>query len=172
MTTLDDAVARLEDSEQLDALTRLFDRVAATIPHGAVDDLLRGKPLGHALHPSLTDLPIGFWTSATVLDLVGGERSRHAARLLVGLGLLSAAPTALAGFADWRRTGTAARRVGAVHAVANEVAVSCYALSWLARGRGRHGLGVLTGLVGATAASVGGLLGGHLTLAMGEPAGD
>ena len=33
-------------------------------------DLLRGRPLGHALHPALTDLPIGFWTSAAVLDVV------------------------------------------------------------------------------------------------------
>ena len=64
------------------------------------------------LHPMLTDLPIGCWTSAFVLDIVGGKKSRPAAQLLVGLGVLSALPTAASGAADWSDTGgRAARRV-------------------------------------------------------------
>ena len=57
--------------------------------------------LGHPLHPLLTDLPIGFWTSAFVLDLVGGPGSRDASRQLVAWGVVSAVPTAAAGLADW-----------------------------------------------------------------------
>ena len=42
---------------------------------GPLADLARGTPLGHPLHPALTDLPIGFWTSSLLLDIVGGRRS-------------------------------------------------------------------------------------------------
>jgi nitrite reductase/ring-hydroxylating ferredoxin subunit len=52
--------------------------------------------------------------------------------------------------------------VGVVHAVANASAVGLYAWSWRARRRERHGAGVALGLLGATAATVGGLLGNHL----------
>ena len=56
-----------------------------------VKDLLHGRWLGHALHPALPDLPIGFWTSAFVLDLVG---ARTSARLLNAFGCVSALGTA------------------------------------------------------------------------------
>src|SRR5690606_4987498 len=89
--------------------------------------VLQGHALGHAIHPLLTDLPIGFWTSATVLDLVGGRDSRPAARRFVGLGLLSAGPTALTGWAEWADIDERPqRRVGVVHAVANVTAVVAY----------------------------------------------
>jgi nitrite reductase/ring-hydroxylating ferredoxin subunit len=110
----------------------------------------------------LTDLPIGFWTSAFILDIVGGKRSRPAAELLVGLGVLSALPTAASGAADWSDTDGRSRRVGFVHAAANTSAVALYAWSWNARRQHRHGRGVALGFLGATAATVGGFLGGHL----------
>src|SRR3954463_5579268 len=50
--------------------------IRGAIPAGAVKATLSGTPLGHALHPFLTDLPIGTWTSAAVLDLVGGPPAR------------------------------------------------------------------------------------------------
>ena len=65
--------------------------------------VLRGSSwLGHSLHPPMTDLPLGAWMSASILDLLGPEGSEDAARRLVGLGILGAVPTALAGLADWR----------------------------------------------------------------------
>lgn len=136
--------------------------VGAALPRGPRKDALHGVWLGHPLHPLLTDLPIGFWTSAWVLDIVGGRRSRPAARRLVGLGVLSAVPTVAAGFADWSELERPERRVGAVHAVANAAATGLYALSYLARRRGRPGAGVALGWAGATAATAGGYLGGHL----------
>ena len=60
-------------------------------------DVLRGTWLDHPLHPMLTDLPIGFWTSAWVLDIVGGEKDRDAARRLIGAGVLCAVPAAFDG---------------------------------------------------------------------------
>jgi nitrite reductase/ring-hydroxylating ferredoxin subunit/uncharacterized membrane protein len=156
-------VRSIESDARLDGIG---DRLAATIrqavPAGAVKDGLSGVWLGHALHPMLTDLPIGFWTSAMALDMFDGRAGRNHARRLVALGLLSAVPAAVAGASDWSDTTDAPRRVGLVHAGANTAALALYFGSWRARRRGRHGWGVFLGFAGATAATVAGYLGGHL----------
>ena len=110
---LERVVEQVEHATGLDpAADRVRDAVAHAIPNGPRKDLLSGTWLGHPLHPMLTDLPIGFWTSAFVLDIVGGKQSRPAAELLVGLGVLSALPTAASGAADWSDTSGRSRRVG------------------------------------------------------------
>jgi nitrite reductase/ring-hydroxylating ferredoxin subunit/uncharacterized membrane protein len=146
------------------------EKVRGAIPRGPVKDALSGTPLGHALHPFLTDLPIGTWTSAAVLDLVGGPDARPAAERLIATGILAAVPTAASGLNDWADTTPASdevRRVGAVHAVANVTALALYAASFAARRRGRHARGVALGLAGIGALTVGGHLGGHLSYAQG-----
>jgi nitrite reductase/ring-hydroxylating ferredoxin subunit/uncharacterized membrane protein len=133
-----------------------------------VKDTLSGTPLGHALHPLLTDLPIGTWTSAALLDLVGGRAARPASRRLIAAGLLAAVPTAASGLNDWADTTPAddgVRRIGAVHAVANVAALGLHAASLAARRRGRHRYGVTLGFAGMGALTVGGHLGGHLSYA-------
>ncbi|MGH9136367.1 MAG: DUF2231 domain-containing protein, partial [Acidimicrobiales bacterium] len=134
---------------------------ASTMSDRALD-VLRGEWLGHPLHPALTDLPIGFWTSAFVLDLVGGRGNRGAADFLVAAGLLSVPPTAAAGVADWTQLSGDDRQIGLVHAASNTTATLLYLASFVARRRGRRARGVLLGLAGATAATVGGYLGGYL----------
>jgi nitrite reductase/ring-hydroxylating ferredoxin subunit/uncharacterized membrane protein len=152
-------------------LDRVADPLAAavqrSVPSGPAKDALSGVWLGHPLHPMLTDLPIGFWTSAFMLDFVGGRDARKPAARLVGLGVLSAVLAMLAGGSDWGDTTGPARRVGLVHAVANTTAVACYGASWWNRRKGRQLRGVAYGLVGATAATVGGYLGGHLLQELG-----
>src|ERR1700754_4406211 len=71
--------------------------IRGVVPRGPVKDTLAGTPLGHALHPLLTDVPIGTWTSAVLLDLLGGGEARAASRRLVGLGVLASLPTAASG---------------------------------------------------------------------------
>ena len=122
--------------------------------------LLRGEWLGHPLHPVLTDLPIGFWTSAWVLDLLPGNRA--AARSLIGLGVLSAVPTAMAGAADWVQMDRDKDNIAVPHAISNSTATALYALSWWQRRRGHHWRGVIVAQLAATAATVGGYLGGEL----------
>ena len=96
---------RLEATDALDRLAHPFHRtVTALLPRGPVKDTLHGVWLGHPLHPLLTDLTIGFWTSAFVLDLVAGRRARPAANALVGIGVATALPTAAACLADDHRT--------------------------------------------------------------------
>ena len=142
--------------------------IRGAIPRGPVKDTLSGTQLGHAIHPFLTDLPIGTWTSAAVLDVVGGRAARPAAGRRLAPGLRAAVPTAASGLNDWADTTAASdpvRRVGAVHAVANVTALVCYAASFAARRRGSHGRGVALGFAGIGALTVGGHLGGHLSYA-------
>src|SRR3954447_3250223 len=142
--------------------------VRNAIPRGPVKDALSGTFLGHALHPLLTDLPIGTWTSSLLLDLVGGRAARPAPERRIALGLLAATPTAATGLNDWADTTPASdsvRRIGAVHATANVAALAPYTASWAARRHDDHGCGVALGLAGAGALAVGGHLGGHLSYA-------
>src|SRR4051794_36537703 len=94
--------------------------------------LLRGAPLGHSAHPPMTDVPIGFWLSSTVLDLVAPDSGRAASDRLLGLGVLTALPTAVTGLADWSASTERVQRVGAAHALLNNVALGLYATSWVA----------------------------------------
>ena len=144
--------------------------VRSAVPRGPAKDALSGTWLGHAIHPLLTDVPIGTWTSATILDLVGGRAGRRGADRLVGVGVLAALPTAITGLSDWADTepaDDAVRRIGAVHAVANVAALTLYAASLAARAGGRRGAGVTLALAGAGALAAGGHLGGHLSYAKG-----
>jgi uncharacterized membrane protein len=152
---------RLERVRQLDVLADRLGRLLDRVPDGTAS-ILRGEWLGHPLHPMLTDLPIGFWTSAWTLDLVGGAEAEQAADLLLGIGVLTAAPTVAAGMADWATLGRGKRRVGIVHAAANAVATGLFAASWGSRRRGDRTRGKVLGHLGATVATVGGFLGGHL----------
>jgi uncharacterized membrane protein len=144
--------------------------VRGAIPRGPVKDVLSGTFLGHAVHPLLTDLPIGTWTSAVVLDAIGGRAARPASRRLIAAGIVAAVPAATTGLNDWADTtpaSDAVRRVGAVHAVANVTGLGLFAASLAARIRDRHAQGVALGLAGMGALTVGGQLGGHLSLAKG-----
>jgi nitrite reductase/ring-hydroxylating ferredoxin subunit/uncharacterized membrane protein len=157
------AVSRIADRAELDAPADAIARaVRRAVPDGAVKDALHGVWLGEPLHPVLTDVTIGAWTSAFVVEIVGGRAGRRAARTLIGVGVLSAVPTAAAGLADWLELGPEERRVGLVHMGANTVALGLYAASYLARRREEPVRGFVLGLLGAGAATVGAHLGGHL----------
>ena len=161
-----DLVHRIESSEGLDRPAAVLEKVANSVaPEGPVHDALIGKWLGHALHPLMTDFPLGMWLSASLLDFVGGKASRKASRRLVGLGVLAAVPTAATGMAEWLHVDQPSRRVGVVHANSNSVGLMLYTASYLARRRGQHFRGTILGVGGGLAAIFGGYLGGHLSLA-------
>ena len=164
-------VARLESVEALDAPGRAAARtVRALIPDGAPKDVLSGAWLGHALHPILTDIPIGAWTSSVILDWTGGKDSRSASDRLVLVGLLAAGATAATGWSDWadaEQDSAAVRRSGLVHAAANATAGALMVGSYLARRRDARGLGKLLSLAGSAALGTGGWLGGHLSYTLG-----
>src|SRR5215210_794060 len=96
-----------------------------------VQNFLHGTWLGHPLHSAITDIPVGAWTAAAVLDLVEvfGETDEYAAGAdaAVGIGLVSALGAAASGLCDWQHTDRPARRAGALHALCNISATVCYA---------------------------------------------
>jgi uncharacterized membrane protein len=145
----------------VDPVARLVDKV---LSRDDVRRLFQGDWLGHPVHPALTDLPIGFWTSAFALDF-GGNRCRRAADAMVAAGLVSVVPTAATGLADWHERDRRERRIGVVHAAGNLVATGLYALSLGHRLRGNRVRGVALGVAGATAATAAAYLGGHLAFA-------
>jgi nitrite reductase/ring-hydroxylating ferredoxin subunit/uncharacterized membrane protein len=158
-------VDRLERAESLDRIAEQLAKVAQPLSaRPLLRDVLTGRWLGHSVHPMVVAVPIGCWTGAALLDATSAPAS--AARRLVGAGTLSAIPAALTGTADWQDTSGAERRVGTAHALANDLAVTAFALSWLARRRSRW-LGVALSGFGLGATGVAGYLGGHLAYARG-----
>jgi uncharacterized membrane protein len=163
--------AQLESVEALDAPGRVAGRtVRALIPDGTPKDVLSGAWLGHALHPILTDLPIGTWTSSVLLDWTGGESSQTAADRLILAGLIAAGATGATGWSDWadaERGDAAVRRSGLLHAAVNVSAIALMTGSYVARKHGARGRGRLLSLAGSVALSAGGWLGGHLSYTLG-----
>jgi nitrite reductase/ring-hydroxylating ferredoxin subunit len=160
---------RIEELQQLDgageALKSLVDRYIP--PRTELKDLLSGTWLGHPLHPVLTDVVLGAWTSSFLLDLLPGRRTRKASDRLVDIGILAAVPTALAGLSDWADVWGRPRRVGLVHASANTVALSLYVGSSLARKRGRRLRGWWLSAAGFGVITTSAYLGGHLSFGKG-----
>jgi nitrite reductase/ring-hydroxylating ferredoxin subunit/uncharacterized membrane protein len=139
---------------------------AGGAPGRVVKNLLHGTWLGHPLHAVLTDVPVGAWTAALVLDALdaraGDGRWSRPADGAVAVGVAGAGAAALAGLTDWQHTDGAPRRTGLVHAALNVVALGLYAGSLLqrrrgARRRGRRLAGAGFGVL-ITAAYLGGRL--------------
>ena len=160
---------KIEQLSGLDAVADPLQRaVMALIPAGSkTKDALSGTWFGHPLHPPLTDLVIGPWTSALFLDLVGGEGPEEAADCLVGVGVLAAVPTALSGLSDWADVRGGSRRVGTLHAIGNITALTLHVLSWFARRGGNRPRGLLLSGLGLSAATLAAWLGGHLSFRRG-----
>ena len=162
---------RLAALEQLDPVAEpIAGKVRELIPAGPVKDALSGTWLGHALHPLMQLLPLGTWTSAVILDLIGGEDGEASADKLIGTGLLATVPTVITGWSDYADSTVAServRRIGIVHAASNVTGAVLFAGSLVARGRGARGRGKLLAMAGMGAVGAGGWLGGHLAYAEG-----
>ncbi len=167
---LDLLAERASEAQALDAPAEQIGKTVRNIITGPLKDALSGTWMGHALHPLLTDVVIGSWTSASVLDLIGGEDADRAAQVLLGVGIAAFPPTAVSGWSDWADSESVdadVRRVGLVHAAVNGAAMALYIASLTSRRRGRRGRGVALALAGAGVLSVGGHLGGHLAFRLG-----
>jgi hypothetical protein len=161
-----DLVRRLEEAQGLDPVVdALAPTIRRTFGSGTQGEVLRGDWLGHALHPLMTDVVIGTWTSATLLDLLGGRETSKAAQRLVGIGLLAFGPTAWTGWAEWSDAPARQQRVGLVHAVSNAASAGAYFASWRARRQGKQVRGAALGLAGAGISGAAAYLGGHMAIA-------
>lgn len=157
-------VDRVGRSPALDGAVGMLDGLGAPlVGRPALKRFFSGVDTAVPPHAVLTDAPFGAWFMAVFLDLFdddGGERL--AARRLVGLGVLAALPTAVAGLAEWTTADPSTRRIGVLHSAATTAATLVFAASWLARRRGRHGLGIGLARAGSAVAITGGFLGGYM----------
>ncbi len=171
LTPLEPLVRAIESAGVLDPLAeKVGARVRNVIPSGPVKDALSGTWLGHAVHPVLTDVVIGSFTAASMLDLLSPGGDGRAGERLIALGLAAYLPTAVAGASDWadsEAVDAGVRRVGLVHSACNAVGATFYSASLRARRRGARGRGAALGFAGMAVMSVGGYLGGHLSFTKG-----
>jgi nitrite reductase/ring-hydroxylating ferredoxin subunit len=128
-----------------------------------VRDVLDGVWFGNPLHPALTDVPIGAWSAAFALDLVGSEAADGA----LAVGILGAVPAALTGLNDWSHLKDDARRIGTVHALVNTAGLTLNVLSLAARRGGMRNLGRLLSMAAYGGALFSAHLGGHLSFGLG-----
>jgi len=124
-------------------------------------DLLHGRWLGHALHPALSDVPLGMWMSVPALDLIGDDGG---AIMLTAVGCLASGATAATGTADWTVTYGRDRRLALVHGLANTAVLGLQLGSLAARVTGRTGRGRMLSAAGLAAGLAAAYLGGELTL--------
>src|SRR3954467_15667772 len=117
-TPLRPLVDSLEATSALDAPGEAVGKaVRNALSPGAIKDALSGTWLGHAVHPPLTDVVIGSFLGATILDVLAPGSDRASQRLLA-VGIAASVPTAASGANDWADTeiaDPAVRRVGLVH---------------------------------------------------------
>jgi nitrite reductase/ring-hydroxylating ferredoxin subunit/uncharacterized membrane protein len=133
----------------------------------ALKDVLHGTWLGHPLHPVLTDIPVGAWTVAAVLDVVetatGSDAASKGADAAVAIGLVGALGSAITGLTDWSETYDRPRRIGLTHGLLNIVATSLYATSLAMRLRGKdRSTAIKLSHLGYAISGFAAYLGGHL----------
>ena len=131
-----------------------------------IKNFLHGKWLGHALHPIVTDVPIGAWTTAAVLDsmeLCGSEKYKTGADAAVNIGLAGAVGAAVTGITDWTGTSQAERKAGLAHAIINIGATALFLSSALLRkNESSRKTAITLSMLGYGLASFSAYIGGNL----------
>src|SRR5215468_2229093 len=161
LRTLNDWLA----AELVPLRERYQDNPALELTHG-------GRWLGHPLHPALSDLPVGLWAGATLLDVTDRDPAPRggidAAGVLSAAGILAACATALTGLSDWTVSDEQDRRVGLFHGLLNTVALGLQGASLGTRMTGHRGTARALGAASLTVTAAAAYLGGHLVFTRGE----
>lgn len=152
-----------------DGLGEFLQKVYLAIlrPVPLVKDLLHGTWLGHALHPVITDVPVGALTAALFLDLIGQSEGAKWAMALGYAGMLGAA---LTGIADYTGTDGKVRRYATIHSLLMVVSTVSYLVSLLIRFgvvAGSHETAVAVSVVGYVFLTIGAYIGGELVYDLG-----
>ena len=131
-----------------------------------IKNFLHGKWLGHPLHPIITDVPIGAWTTATVLDtmeLCGNDKYKDGADAAVTIGLVGAAGAAVTGLTDWTGTENKERKAGLLHAMLNVGATTLFLASFFMRRKKNSRKAAITlSMLGYGITTASAYIGGHL----------
>ena len=152
------------DGSVAGVLQPLYDRhrdnLVVELMHG-------GRWAGHSVHTALSDLPIGFWSGALVLDLLGKDVPAADGRMdpaatLSAAGLVAAAGTVATGVTDWAVSDGEDRRVGLFHGLLNSAGVALQAASLAARLTGHRRPARALGVTSMAVTAAAGFVGGHL----------
>jgi nitrite reductase/ring-hydroxylating ferredoxin subunit/uncharacterized membrane protein len=120
-----------KDAKWLDAVGNVvgaivegFYRLPGT---GVIKTLLHGTwPLGHPLHPAITDITIGAYTAAVALDVyylaTRDTTLVRAADFVLLLAVVSSVIAIVSGLTDWKDTFAEERRTGMLHGLIMVVA--------------------------------------------------
>ncbi len=97
--------------------------------------ILNGTWLEHPLHPLLTDVPVGAWTLALLLDIIalvfGVGNLGLASGIAIGLGVLAALAAIVTGLADWMDVDPPELAIGITHATINTAATILFAVAFV-----------------------------------------
>jgi nitrite reductase/ring-hydroxylating ferredoxin subunit/uncharacterized membrane protein len=163
------AIARILDAQGMwaDPLGKLFVTIFGALykPVPIVKDFLNGVWLGHPLHPAITDVPIGAFVVALVLDIMGG--SGPAATAAIGVGVVFMIIAALVGYADYIDLEDKPRRFGTVHSSLMLLAAVLYLVSFAMRMAGGGDAAVWLSVVGFVIVIGSAYVGGELVFNMG-----
>jgi len=130
----------------------------------AVLDVLHGRWFGHAIHPPLSDIPIGFWTGSFLLDLAGKD---EAAGLLSAAGTAGGVAAFTTGVADWSVSDGRNRRLGLLHGLLNTAGLAMQGASLASRVRRRRYQACLWSGASLVLTYVSAYIGGHLVMERG-----
>jgi nitrite reductase/ring-hydroxylating ferredoxin subunit len=152
------------DGSVAGVLQPLYDRHRGNL---AVELMHGGRWAGHSIHTALSDLPIGFWSGALVLDLLGRDVPAADSRMdpaatLSAAGLAAAVGTVATGVTDWTVSDGEDRRVGLFHGLLNTAGVALQAGSLGARLTGHRRSARALGLTSMAFTAAAGFVGGHL----------
>jgi len=168
------AIQSIEAARSLDHPTNAFGNVLARLvqlagrPSETVRNSLHGTGYGHPVHPALVTIPIGTWTLAFAIDLLGvlglsrGSEMNTVADIALKAGSIGAGAAAIAGINDWQYTEGRERRLGIVHGLTNATALSLMLVSLYLRARNRRAPARLASSAGWVCMFAGGYLGGHM----------
>ena len=160
LRTLNDWLA----AELVPLRERYQDNLALELMHG-------GRWAGHPLHPALSDLPVGLWAGATLLDVTDRSEAPQggidAAGVLSAAGIVAACATALTGLSDWTVSNEQDRRIGLFHGLLNTAALGLQGASLGTRMTGHRGTARALGAASLTVTAAAAYLGGHLVFTKG-----
>lgn len=102
----------------------------------AFTDILKGRWLGHPLHPILAHIPVGLWPSALIFDLLsragfGGNAMVRLSFLSIAAGLAVALLAVPTGIIDWSgiKKENPAWKMGVWHMGLNLVVAALFAVN-------------------------------------------
>jgi nitrite reductase/ring-hydroxylating ferredoxin subunit/uncharacterized membrane protein len=141
-------------------------------PGQSLKSFLHGTWLGHALHPVLTDVPLGAWTVAIVADLVAysGKLKPEVGDFCVLIGLVAAYGAVVTGYNDHHETIGHELRLATAHGLLMTLTTALYTASFLLRwlgGGSARDLAVVLAVVGYVLLISAAYLGGDLVFGIG-----